>query len=458
MSRTDALSARDLAGSTPASRDRYVDFLRLFSITVVVLGHWLMAVVIWKGHTFTSGNVIGMVPGMWIATWLLQVMPIFFFVGGFANFATIDALRRRGGGSPEFVASRVARLLKPIAVLLAVWIPAAALLEHAGLDARVLGAATKLVCQPLWFIGVYLAVTALAPFMRTQHARHAAGTLAIVGGAAIAVDALRFGAGIDALGYLNTLFVWLFAHQLGFFYADGTLVRATRTRLATIAAGAIALLAVLTTFGPYPHSMVGLPGDRVSNMSPPTICLLVLTVFEVAVAMLLRPIVQRRLQRERVWTAVVAGNGVIMTIFLWHLTAALIAVGTLYPIGFPQPAGGSALWWATRPLWIAVATLPLIGLVALFGRFERPRAARYTASRPGGRVAAGVGIALLSFAVFGIACSNVADLISGARINVAVITVTPLVLLLAAAAGLACVHHGARRVPLVVDVVSANFD
>jgi hypothetical protein len=60
---TNTVSAAELARLTPASRDRYVDFLRLFSISVVVLGHWLMAVVVWHGSSFSTGNVIGMVPG-----------------------------------------------------------------------------------------------------------------------------------------------------------------------------------------------------------------------------------------------------------------------------------------------------------------------------------------------------------------------------------------------------------
>ena len=442
------ISASDLARETPASRDRYVDFLRLFSIGVVVLGHWLMAVVTWHGHDFRTGNVIGMVPGLWLATWLLQIMPIFFFVGGFANLATIDAMRRRGEGASAFVASRVARLLRPVAVLLGVWVVAAVALEHLGLDARVLNSATRLVCQPLWFIGVYLAVTALAPCMRDLHARRALPTAATIATLAVAVDVVRFGAGIDALGYLNMLFVWLFAQQLGFFYADGTLARVSRAKLAAVATGAVGTLVALTTFGPYPHSMVGLPGDRISNMSPPTVCLLVLTIFEVAVVMLLRATVQRGLSRERVWTAVVAGNGVIMTIFLWHLTAALVALDVLYHVGFPQPAGGSTLWWATRPLWIAAALIPLAVFVSTFGRIERPRAVRYRATSPASPLLAGVGIALLSFAVFGIACTNLADLIAGVRIDVAVVTVTPAQLLGVVLAGFACVAASARRVAI----------
>jgi hypothetical protein len=441
--RSSTLSPRDLARQTSASRDRYVDFLRLASIVVVVLGHWLMAVVVWQGSEFRTGNAIAMTPGLWIATWLLQVMPIFFFVGGFANLATVDALRRNGAGASEFVAGRVARLLKPVAVLLAVWLPAAVALQIAGVDGRVLGTATKLVCQPLWFIGVYLAVTALAPRMRALHAQHRYGTVVTLATIAATVDIVRFGVGVDALSYVNLLVVWLFAQQLGFFYGDGTLVKFSAHRLIAIAAGALGALALLTTVGPYPSSMVGLPGDRISNMSPPTICIVALTVLQVALVMLARPFVQRWLQRERIWTGVIAGNGMIMTVFLWHLSAALIAIAALHALGAPQPAGASLAWWATRPIWIAAAAMPLAVLVALFARFERPRPQQYRATKRYAPVAAGAGIVLLSFAVFGIACSNVVDLVAGKPVTVAVITVAPLFLLGCAATGLACVRHAA---------------
>jgi hypothetical protein len=191
--------------------------------------------------------------------------------------------------------------------------------------------------------------------------------------------------------------------------------------------------------------MVGLPGDRISNMSPPTICLAVLTVFEVAVVMLVRPYVQRWLRRERVWTTVVAGNGVMMTIFLWHLTAALLAIAVLYHVGFPQPAGGSAMWWATRPLWIASAALPLAALIAIFGRSDRPRPARYRAVGFEAPAAIGIGTALLSVVVFGIACSDCADLIANKGIALAVVPVTPLQLVVAAVVGGALIKYAARR-------------
>lgn len=75
-----------LVDATPASRDRVVDFLRAASICVVVLWHWSLSITHWDGdYALVMPNPIGYVPGKWMATWVLQVMPVFFFVGGYAT-------------------------------------------------------------------------------------------------------------------------------------------------------------------------------------------------------------------------------------------------------------------------------------------------------------------------------------------------------------------------------------
>jgi hypothetical protein len=415
-------SASDLASATPAGRDRYVDFLRIASIAVVVAGHWLMSVVTWHDGELETGNVLGMVPWLWLATWVLQVMPIFFFVGGFANLVTLDAMHRKGQGTPQFLAGRVQRLLRPVITLFAVWIPLSAVILAAGVDGDAFGKATRVVCQPLWFVGAYLMVTAFAPVMRQLHMRFGTNVLAGLTIATITVDIFRFNVA-GGIGYFNLLFVWLFAQQLGFFYADGSLLRMSRTRLAAMAGGALSALVALTTFGPYPNSMVGLPGAKVSNMTPPTTCLLVLTVFQAALVMLARPALSRWLERRRVWTAVVAGNGVIMTIFLWHLTALLVTIGALYPIGFPQPEGGTAMWWATRPLLFGAALVPLTIFVALLGRFERPKPTSYDCVAHA-TLPAAIAVAATALGIYGMAASNLADVFTGHPANVVVLQLT----------------------------------
>jgi hypothetical protein len=186
--------------------------------------------------------------------------------------------------------------------------------------------------------------------------------------------------------------------------ADHALERLPRRVVARVAVLAFAVLGALVAFGPYPASMVGLPGDRFSNMAPPTLCLLVVTVAQVALVTLARPALARFLRRERVWTAVVAGNGVIMTVLLWRLSALLLAVVVAFPLGFPQPAAATTWWWTTRPLWIAVLLVPLALLVSAFGRWERPRPA--ATGEPAAAAAVFAGAALLVAGLGALAATN----------------------------------------------------
>ncbi len=45
---TTPRTAAEMARLTPASRDRYIDFLRAVSILTVVVGHWFIADIYWE--------------------------------------------------------------------------------------------------------------------------------------------------------------------------------------------------------------------------------------------------------------------------------------------------------------------------------------------------------------------------------------------------------------------------
>ncbi|HEY7876225.1 MAG TPA: acyltransferase [Actinomycetota bacterium] len=408
-----------LAAATPVSRDRYVDLLRAFSILVVVLGHWLMAIVYLDGERLDGANALDVVPGLWLATWFLQVMPLFFFVGGFSNSVGWKSAETRGIGVGGFLRSRCERLMRPTLVFAGAW-TAVAVVVHAisPSSSGAMARATELLAKPLWFLAVYLLVVALSPAMLRLHHRHGARVLATLAAAVVVVDVVRIAGGLTIVGYLNFAFVWLFAHQLGFFYADGSLTRLSRRALAAMGAGALSVLAILTASGIYSPSMVGMETERASNNSPPTICLIVLTVWLVSAAMALRPAITRWLERRRNWTVVVAANSMIMTIFLWHLTALLVAVLVLFPLGFPQPVGGSAEWWALRPVWVAILAVVLAGLVAVFARFERPKLDVTSGARPSPTAIASItGVVLLVAGLAGFAQSGFAFASGGMLAN-----------------------------------------
>jgi hypothetical protein len=171
-------------------------------------------------------------------------------------------------------------------------------------------------------------------------------------------------------------------------------------------------------------------------MNPPSLCIVALTVWLVGLAMLVRDPLNRWLTRPRPWALVVTAGSSLMTLFLWHLTALLLAVLVLHPLGVTRPIPGTATWWALRPLWLLVPAVLLVPLVALFSRLERPRAVRRLPARVGPGVAppAPTGLAPILLAVAGTAAVIVGILgvavggiwpLPGSPANLAGLHITP---------------------------------
>jgi hypothetical protein len=354
-----------LADATPDSRDRTVDLLRAFSIGVVVVWHWALSVTHIAEGRLVMPNPIAQVPLGWLATWLLQVMPLFFLVGGFANLAAWDRARAKPG---VFLRRRLGRLLRPTAVFLTVWAVVETILVLAVPGYPGLRRYGTVVAVPLWFLAAYLWVVLLVPVTAALHRRAALPVVALLGGTVVAVDLLRFGAGLEMFGLVNSALVWVFVHQLGFLWRDGT-VESWPRRWALAAAGLTGLV-VVAALPVYPRSMVATTGDELSHMYPTTAGIATLAVFQLGVVLLLHPLLSAWARRRRVWKAVVAVNAVVMTVFLWHMAALVLAFALLQAAGLPILALPTAIWWAQRPLWLLVPGILLAVLVATFARAE----------------------------------------------------------------------------------------
>lgn len=213
-------------------------------------------------------------------------------------------------------------------------------------------------------------------------------------------DVVRFSTGLDALGYLNIVFVWLAVHQLGFRYAEGRL-----TRPGLMAVGGFGAAALLVAFGPYPGSMIGLPGAEVSNMAPPTLAMLAVSVGQIGLATLLRPwILRLRTEKLLAW----AGPR-IMTVYLWHMPALFAVTGVVVVgLGIDTPAPGGLGWFAGWPIWFGALCLVMWPLLKGFSRFEEPPALPYGQATWRGTLtsAALVGGGLLALTVAGFAPGN----------------------------------------------------
>lgn len=365
-------TVRALAAATPADRNRVVDFLRVLAILVVVLGHWLLAAVVVRDGVLVPDAVLNLATWSHPLTWVFQVMPVFFLVGGYANARSWRSARASAAGYPAWLRARIRRLVTPVVPLLVTWLVLVTIGYAAHVPWSALRTASQVALVPTWFLAAYVLVVAVAPGTLWLWERFGWATVAVgllLGGA---VDAVSIGRDDLLVGFANYLVVWATVHQLGYALLDHRLDGPARR--ATLAALGLAGLVALVRFGPYPVSIIGVDGAGLNNSYPTRVTLAFLGMFQAGVLLLAERRLETWLHRDRPWKATVLVSARIMTLYLWHLTAMVLVIGVGVLLGgfglHAEPL--SALWWATRPLWYAVLVVVTLGLVAVYGRFERP--------------------------------------------------------------------------------------
>ena len=362
-------AAKWAAERTPESRNRAVDLYRAIAISFVILGHWLLVAAVQREGEITL--VILLAEQRWThyATWLFQVMPVFFFVGGFSNSLSWDSALKDPGKKRAWAATRLSRLLKPTVPVVLAWAVAGVVARAMGVSPELIGFASQAALVPVWFLAVYIVITMAVPLTVALWDRIGFLSVILLALGAIAVDAIAFGLDQGWLRWANYGFVWLAVHQLGFWWRRA--LRPKTFALGFIALGVAWLYILIVQFG-YPVAMVSVPGAEMSNTRPPTTAMLAVGTVQIGAILLFTDLAQAWLQRTTPWALVILFNQMIMSIYLWHMTALIIVVGLaalLGGIGLTEPPG-SGTWWAMRPVWLMLFTVVLVPLVLIFVRFE----------------------------------------------------------------------------------------
>ncbi|WEH13236.1 acyltransferase [Streptomyces sp. VNUA24] len=372
-------AAARIEARTPAHRDRALDGLRALALLAVPMGHWMLAGLT-LGPEGALHNASPLTAFGFLApvSWVLQMLGIFFLVGGRASTLSLRRSAERGVPTGVWLRGRLARLGRPVLGVAAVWAVLLPVLYTAGVPAATLRTGAVLVVQPLWFVGIYVLVTALTPWCVRAARTWGAWTAVPLLGSVAVVDLLRYGPWADTmpswLGLLNLGPGWLFAYQLGVCWGEGRLGR-RGARLLLLGGGA--LFAVLLLAFHYPASMVGVPGTQRTNSHPPSLLVLALASVQCGAAILLRNRLDGLLRRRRsLWAAVVTVNLCAMTIFCWHQTALLTLAIPGSLLGSPIPGlttpPDSIAWILARLAWLPLIAAALIALGRLTHRFEAP--------------------------------------------------------------------------------------
>ncbi|MGP4103231.1 acyltransferase family protein [Nonomuraea sp. KM90] len=330
-------------------REQRIDVLLATSVTVGVLGQWLVTSYAVMDDLHVASPLMAL-PEWTPATWLLQTLPVFFFASGYAQSESSSAPR-----------------LRTMPTFLLAWTAGTAVLSVNGFSLATIGEILGPAMQPLWFLVPYLLLTAIAPWLRRAVLRYGWTTVLVPAVCVALVDFVRFiWPSSGWLGYVNAVSAWAVPFLLGLAWRQG------RINGVWLLGGGGMLAAALIALGDYSISMVDVPGAPMSNVAPPTAALHAFGCAQCGLAALAGDRLGRRATGSRI-TAVISDAA--FPLYLWHQTAlALISLATvrLGPISglTSQPTG--AAWLTLRLAWMPVCATVLIGLLVL-ARPPKPR-------------------------------------------------------------------------------------
>ena len=334
-----------------AGRDLSIDFVRAICLPIVVVLHALQMGI--AGDPLRTFNALEDFPPLATVTWIGMIMPMFFIAGGFAGLITWRRIREKEGSASDYIRTRTLRLLRPTLLAIAATGVLLAVFAVFGAGQEFLAGFAHRLAEPLWFIVVYMMLTAAVPAMAWLYERHRWATFAALVAGAVAVDIIVRLTGWP-IGYLNWAFIWLCVQSLGFLVLDGWLAKRSLVwHLAVIALSYLGIGALVR--------FAGYSGDMLGNLNPPTLVILLLGFAQASILTLLQPVF-RRLMRIR-WVLVSIGAlGIYgFVIYLWHTFAMGVVVGVQQALGLPFPEPLTQDWWVTRVPWVlavaAVVTL-----------------------------------------------------------------------------------------------------
>jgi surface polysaccharide O-acyltransferase-like enzyme len=338
------------------ARNLAVDFYRFSGVVLIVLGHWLAGSVTYRDGQFGRQNPLVDLPWTQWLTWIFQAVPVFFLVAGYAS--AVSWMRRRdteGFSREAWLRHRLARVLGPTAVYMALVSVIVLILLACGVPSSVLEYAGWAVAMHLWFLAVYVVVVSVTPIAVAAQRRWGLLVPGVLAAAVVAIDAVAIAGHVPYVGWVNYLLCWGLLYQLGIAWHGGLL---SGRRAVLLASGSAVTLGLLIWASLYPVSMIGVPGEQVQNTTPPTVAMMAFACTQAGLAVALAPALNRILRPSLVQRVLSTANSNVMALYLWHMIPVVIVAIVCYPAGLlPQPLEGTAAWWLIRLEWVTILSL-----------------------------------------------------------------------------------------------------
>ena len=286
---------------------------------------------------------------LWPLTWVLQLVPLFFFACGHLSLHAW----RAGRGYGAYLAGRLSWLIRPVLALVIAWLAVPLSLELFAAPPEVATAFGRLVVQPLWLLGLSLVIVSVAPLLDLLHRVLGIGAAGVW---LVLVLALELAGPGTVADYAAGIALAMLFAQLAHSYADGVLWRVPRPVLAAVGVAAVGALVLGTALAWIDPMLIARPAGTPSFV-PSAAGVLLIGIVQLALVTVPRgPRIGAVAER-----AVRIVRTAPMTVYLAYLCAALLVAGMVTALG-ARHASDLPTTWLARP-----STLLALALVAVPG-------------------------------------------------------------------------------------------
>jgi len=314
------------ANNTSISRERFIDFIKVIGLLMVIFNTEFLldfknsaGELLVYNESFTSSDKTRF-------TWFSTGISLFFFSTGFTNKIAWYSNVGRDGSQWKFLTDRVNSLMGPVLV----WIASISVLLN--LFFRFLKfplfltteddgmiTITEFLMWPLWIVTIYLVVVIFCPLTIYLHKKNPYLTVVSLIFMTISIDTIEFSISLSYIKLFNYLLFWLTIHQLGYFFADGKIIKFKNSIFVTVSIFSYVYLFYKYDTSNEFMSVSGYRLSQLSNEDPPTIFYLIASIGLLSFLLFFRKFFEDKLQNNKTWLVFSFIHSNIYTIFLWHV-------------------------------------------------------------------------------------------------------------------------------------------
>ena len=292
--------------NTSISRERFIDFTKIIGLIFLITNSFSLLRFQESGGELFVENLSVNSQSLTVFTWFTAGMSLFFFSMGFNNLIAWFSNVGRDGSQWNYLVDRINTLLGPVIV----WIFSSTIVlnilsrsenfpNYLTTSQDGIMPSVEFILWPLWLVSIYLVMVIFAPFTIFLHKKYPYATVLGLITMTILIDNIDFSLNLSYIRLFNYLFFWIAIHQLGYFYADGKILKVNLNVFRYITLFTYGYLFYqMSDSNPY-LSLASYRLTSLNNEDPPTTTYLIASIGLICLFLSLKNVIENILSNQK---------------------------------------------------------------------------------------------------------------------------------------------------------------